>query len=168
MPTDASLEINRQLSKLLDHLQWADARVYDSLRAMPHPDARAMELYAHVLGAEHVWLSRMMVRASREAVWPSLSLERAVELAAENVAGLRALVAVKSAEQLQQRLPYTNSSGMEFESTIEDMLLQVVLHGCYHRGQVALLVRGAGGEPAPTDFIAFVRGAPAATRKLAR
>jgi len=168
MPTDASLDTGRQLSKLIDHLQWADARVYDSLRAMPHPDARALELYAHVLGAEHVWLARMMERASREAVWPSLSLERAVELAAENVAGLRALMAVKTAEQLQQRLPYTNSSGMEFESTIEDMLLQVVLHGCYHRGQVALLVRSAGEEPAPTDFIAFARGANAATRQPTR
>ena len=45
---------------------------------------------------------------------------------------------------------------------MEDMLLQVVLHGCYHRGQVALVVRGAGAEPSPTDYIAFVRGAPAA------
>jgi uncharacterized damage-inducible protein DinB len=168
MPIDALLVTDRQLSKLLDHLQWSDARALGSLRAMPHPDARALELYAHVLGTEHVWLSRMTERPAREAVWPSLSLEAAVALAAENVAGLRALIAGHSAEQLQQRIPYTNSAGVRFESTVEDMLLQVVLHGCYHRGQIALLVRGAGGEPAPTDYIAFVRGAPAATRQPTR
>lgn len=168
MPIDDSPGVDRQLSKLLDHLRWADLRVLDSLRAMPHPDARALELYAHVLGAEHVWLSRIMERAPRVAVWPSLTLEPAAVLAAENEAGLRALVATRSPEALQRRVAYTNSTGVSFESTLEDMLLQVVLHGCYHRGQIAMLVRGAGGEPAPTDYIAFIRGAPAATRQTAR
>jgi hypothetical protein len=38
----------------------------------------------------------------------------------------------------------------------------IALHGAYHRGQVALVVRGGGGEPASTDYIGFVRGVPAA------
>lgn len=162
MPTDAATRVGGQLGKLLDHLQWADARVLESLRAMPHPDQRALDLYAHVLGAEHVWLSRMLKRAPSEKVWPDLDLERAAALATENAAGLRALLHSCSADELQRKIAYTNSAGSAFESTMEDMLLQVALHGCYHRGQVALLVRGAGGEPWPTDYIAFVRGSPAA------
>src|SRR6185437_17167285 len=102
MPIDQSPRGDRQLSRLFDHLEWADARVLGSLRAMPHPDARALELYAHVLGAEEVWLSRMTERPAREAVWPSLSLEAMAALAAENVAGLRSIVAGRTAEQLQQ------------------------------------------------------------------
>jgi uncharacterized damage-inducible protein DinB len=152
----------RQFGKLLDHLEWADARVLESLRAMSHPDQRALDLYAHVVGAEHVWLSRILMQAPREKVWPDLTLERAAALAVENAAGLRALLESCSADELQRRVPYHNSAGVAFESTVEDMLLQVVLHGCYHRGQVALLVRDAGAEPLPTDYIAFVRGSPAA------
>ncbi|MFQ5740386.1 MAG: DinB family protein [Acidobacteriota bacterium] len=38
----------------------------------------------------------------------------------------------------------------------------------YHRGKVNLLLRQAGHAPAATDFIAFVRGAPAATEATAR
>ncbi|MEO6210313.1 MAG: DinB family protein [Gemmatimonadaceae bacterium] len=162
MPTDASVAPDRQLGKLLDHLEWADRRVLDSLRAMVHPDARALDLYAHILGAEHTWLSRILEREPREKIWPQLSLSAAAALAAENATALRALVAVNGGEQLQRRVAYTNSGGLPFESTVEDMLLQVVLHGCYHRGQVAMIVRGAGAEPAPTDYIAFVRGVPAA------
>lgn len=162
MPTDAPQAADRQLSKLVDHLEWADKRVLDSLRAMPHPDARALDLYAHVLGTEHTWLSRIHERAPREKVWPQLSLTAASALAAENAAALRALIATHTPEQLQRKVAYSNSAGLAFESTVEDMLLQVVLHGCYHRGQVAMIVRGAGAEPAPTDYIAFVRGAPAA------
>lgn len=162
MPTEASVAPDRQLEKLLDHLEWADRRVLDSLRAMMHPDARALDLYAHVLGAEHSWLSRILERAPREKIWPELTLGTAAALAAENAAALRALVPGNCGDQLQRLVAYTNSSGLPFESTVEDMLLQVVLHGCYHRGQIAMIVRGAGAEPAPTDYIAFVRGVPAA------
>ena len=154
--------VDRQLGKLLDHLVWADERVLDSLRAMTHPDQRALDIYAHVLGGEHTWLARILGRAPREKIWPDLTLERAAALAAENAAELRALLESRSADELQQKVAYINSAGAAFESTVEDMLLQIVLHGCYHRGQVAMLVRDAGGAPAPTDYIAFVRGAPAA------
>jgi len=163
MPIDSTAAINRQLGKLLDHLAWADGRVLDSLRAMPNLDQRALDLYAHVLGAEHVWLSRMSTRTPGEKVWPDLTLERAAVLAAENATGLRALLESCSADELQRKVAYRNSAGFDFESTVEDMLLQVILHGCYHRGQVALLLRDAGAEPSPTDYIAFVRGSPAAT-----
>jgi uncharacterized damage-inducible protein DinB len=155
-------EVDRQLGKLLDHLVWADERVLDSLRAMTHPDQQALDIYAHVLGGEHTWLTRILGRAPREKIWPDLTLERAAALAAENAAELRALLESRSADELQQKVAYINSAGVAFESTVEDMLLQIVLHGCYHRGQIAMLVRDAGGEPAPTDYIAFVRGAPAA------
>jgi len=162
MPTDGTTGIVYQLGKLIDHLGWADARVLESLRAMSHPDQRALDLYAHVLGAEHVWLSRMLKRPPREKIWPDITLERAASLAAENAAGLRGLLDSCPADELQRQVAYTNSAGLSFESTIEDMLLQVVLHGCYHRGQVALLLRDSGAEPAPTDYIAFIRGSASA------
>jgi uncharacterized damage-inducible protein DinB len=162
MPTDAPLTVDRQLNKLVEHLAWADQRVLESLRAMPHPDARALELYAHVLGTEHTWISRILERPARVKIWPELTIPEAAALSVENASALRMLLESLSAEQLQGKVVYTNSAGLTFESTVEDMLLQVVLHGCYHRGQVALLVRGAGGEPSPTDYIAFVRGVPAA------
>jgi uncharacterized damage-inducible protein DinB len=162
MPTDEVVTATRQLTKLLDHLEWADRRVLESLRAMSHPDQRAIDLYAHVLGAEHVWLSRLLQREAQEKVWPDITLERAASLAAENATGLRALLESLPPDELQRTVPYRNSAGVAFESSVEDMLLQVMLHGAYHRGQVAMIVRGAGAEPSPTDYIAFVRGAPAA------
>ena len=162
MPTEQPSSGDRQLGKLLEHLEWADKRVLDSLRAMTHPDQRALDLYAHVLGSEHNWLARILGEAPREKIWPELTLKRAEVLAAENAASLRSFLESLSADQLQRKVAYKNSAGLAFESTIEDMLLHVVLHGCYHRGQVAMVVRGAGGEPAPTDYIAWVRGVPSA------
>lgn len=151
-----------QLRKLIDHLKWADTAVLAALRAAPGSDDRALTLYAHVIGAEAVWLARIAGRPAGVAVWPTLSLEDAASLAARNAAELDALIMSVDEGDLAREIAYRNSAGQSFRSTLEDILLHVALHGAYHRGQVALVMRGADGEPAPTDYIAFVRGVPAA------
>ncbi len=40
---------------------------------------------------------------------------------------------------------------------VADVLTQLHGHSLYHRGQIASLVRAAGGEPAKTDFIFWSR-----------
>ena len=123
-----------------------------------------MELSAPVLGAEPVWLARIAGKPASVAVWPRLTLDGCARLAAENTAALRRLLREETPEFLAREVTYTNSAGRTYDSRIDDILLHVALHGAYHRGQVALIVRMAEGIPAPTDYIAFVRGDPAATR----
>jgi uncharacterized damage-inducible protein DinB len=54
---------------------------------------------------------------------------------------------------------YRTSRGEPFTTRLEDILAHVVLHGAHHRGQIALRVREAGGDPAGTDYITYVRRA---------
>ena len=150
------------IQKLIDHLKWADAAVLEALRTSPGSDSRAITLYAHVLGAEVVWLSRIAGRPSDVAVWPSLPFDELSKLAERTASEFDALVASLRPDDLDREIDYRNSAGQPLRSTIEDILLHVALHGSYHRGQVALLIRGSGGEPASTDYIGFIRGAPAA------
>jgi len=42
---------------------------------------------------------------------------------------------------------------------VEDILAQLFGHSWYHRGQIALLVRSIGAEPAATDFVYWTREA---------
>jgi len=152
------------LHRLFAHLAWADARALQSLREATHPQEQAHELLAHVLGAEHVWLARLEGRPATVAVWPSLSLDECEALARENQLAYARYLGGLDAGALQRTVHYRNSAGAEFDSRVEDILLHVALHGAYHRGQVAAAVRRGGDVPSPTDYIAFVRGAPAATR----
>ena len=154
------------IRRLLDHMAWADARILESLR-QPGIPQRALDLYAHVLGAEHRWLSRVEQRVPTVAVWPELTLDECERLAAENRRMFRAYVDGLTSAQLQHTIHYVNSAGQEFDGLVEDILLHVAMHGSYHRGQVTLLVRDAGARPEPTDYIGFVRGVPAATRASA-
>lgn len=153
------------LRRLVDHMRWADERVLRSIEAATIPPGRALEIYAHILAAEHVWLARLRRREPSVPVWPSLSLEECASLATANAQGYVDLLAELDPEDLSTVVSYRNSAGQAFESTVIDMLLQVLTHGSYHRGQVSLLLRQAGAEPNPTDYIAFVRGLPAAVRR---
>ncbi len=152
------------LARLIGHLEWADRLVLAALRAADPVLPMWRELYAHVLGAEHVWLARVTGATPRVAVWPQLDLDACGSLAAENAAGLRRLAASLSDGGAARRVRYTNSAGAGFENSVEDILLHLALHGSYHRGQIAAAMRQGGAEPAPTDYIAFIRGAAAATR----
>jgi uncharacterized damage-inducible protein DinB len=154
------------LRRLMDHMAWADRRLGDAFAAVP-PGAnveKLLEVYAHVLGAEEVWLSRLEGRPARAAVWPQLGLEDCAKLARDLREGYATFLARLSPTDLARPIAYKSSAGVAFVSTIEDILLHVALHGSYHRGQIAARMREQGLEPAASDYIAFVRGAPAATR----
>lgn len=157
--------IKDYFTRLYEHLKWADTRVLASLRAAQSPRKRDLELYSHILGAEHVWLSRINGTTPRVAVWPVLSLDECEGLSKENVSAFNPLVSRLTPELLRKPITYRNSAGDQFTSTIEDILTHVAMHGAYHRGQIAASLRGGGDAPSPTDYIAFIRGAPAATRQ---
>jgi uncharacterized damage-inducible protein DinB len=150
---------------LFKHVEWADARVLESLRSAQNPQRRSLELYSHILGSEHVWLSRINGTTPRVDVWPVLKLDECERLGKENIGAFNGLVSLLTPDLLKKPITYRNSAGDQFTSTIEDILTHVAMHGSYHRGQIAASLRAGGDTPSPTDYIAFVRGAPAATRR---
>ena len=54
-------------------------------------------------------------------------------------------------------VPHEDSRGNGYEMPAWQIVMHVVNHGSYHRGQVTLLMRKAGLIPPPTDLIAFYR-----------
>lgn len=153
-----------QLRRLWDHAAWADAVVWAALEAVPAgPPAGVLREYAHVLGAEEVWLARLEQRPARTAVWPDLPLADLRDLAQSMREGYTRYLAGLANADLERGLQYTNTAGRHFTTPIGDILLHVMLHGQYHRGKVNLLLRTSDLAPAPVDYITFVRGVPAAT-----
>lgn len=150
------------LYQLVEHARWADRLVLESLRRASALPTRALDTFAHVIAAEHVWLSRLEGRPAEIAVWPSLDLDGCGVLMNATHAAMIEYVHGLDEAALERQVHYSNTAGAEFDSRIGDIMMHVLLHCAYHRGQVALLLRTAGAEPEPTDFIAFCRGAPAA------
>jgi uncharacterized damage-inducible protein DinB len=157
--------MDASLRQLFEHLRWADERVQESLTEAVNPPSHTLDLFAHVVAAEHVWLSRMRGEKPEVAVWPKLSLSQCLELGTRNADEFLALVESLDEIGLDSGVTYKNSAGLEFTSSFRDILLHVALHGAYHRGQIAAAIRAGGDTPAPTDYIAFVRGTHAAGRR---
>jgi len=153
------------LSRLMAHMAWADQLVLGSLERSPEPNPDSLELLAHILAAEHVWISRLLRRPPEFPTWPALSKAECARLAERNGRELSDYLGTRTERDLDEEVTYVNSAGKQFTSRADDILLQIFLHGTYHRGQIARALRIAGQEPIPTDYIAFIRGAPAATRQ---
>ena len=150
--------------RVFAHLEWADRRTLDALRLAPAPPPRALEIYAHILGAEHNWLARLEKRPPSAAIWPAPTVDDCERLMRDTHAAWESYLASCTEGELGRMVHYANSAGTEFDSRVEDILLHVCLHGSNHRGQVNALLRAAGADPQAGDYIAYVRGAPAATR----
>jgi len=58
---------------------------------------------------------------------------------------------------LQRSVSYRNSAGRDFRNTVEEIVTHVTMHGSYHRGQIARIIRASGGDPPYTDYIQFMR-----------
>ncbi|HMR56073.1 MAG TPA: DinB family protein, partial [Cyclobacteriaceae bacterium] len=54
-------------------------------------------------------------------------------------------------------LKYKNYVGDYYETNVEQIMIHLVNHGSYHRGQVAMLLRQKGYEPVNTDYITYDR-----------
>lgn len=137
----------------------ANKQLIDALNKCATPPARALELMAHILQAHRVWLNRIQTPGAPSAnPWQPLP---ANEFTATNDALLQ-----QTLEALQQHdatlvLTYLNTRGEQWTDSISDICTQLLTHGSYHRGQIALLLRQAGIDPPNTDYIAYIRSAPA-------
>lgn len=141
---------------LFEHVEWANERAIEAVRQGEDP--RALELLAHSLASEVVWYARIETGQSAHLkIWPTLSIDECADLARESARGYRKLVDGLTPDDLERSVTYRNSKGTEFRTRLGDILLHVVLHASYHRGQIAFRLRESGGEPVNTDYITWAR-----------
>jgi uncharacterized damage-inducible protein DinB len=138
-------------------MAWANRETLATLETLPEPPAEALRILGHALAAERLWLSRLRQEESAPSVWPQVDLKGCQSLAEQNAAGFSAFVGGLDDAALSATSRYQNLKGEPCESSVIDILTHVVIHGAYHRGQIAKTL-GAIGKQAPgTDFIAFAR-----------
>lgn len=145
-------------SELFSYDAAQNQRLLSHLKEMPDLDERTQQVLGHILVAKKVWIMRLRGQdTSGIDLWPRLSWDEAQDLAEENEKAFADFLSGLGDEELQREAIYTNSKGTEFHTPIRDILMHVLIHGGYHRGQAAKAVREQGGEPINTDYITHVR-----------
>jgi uncharacterized damage-inducible protein DinB len=112
---------------------------------------------AHIVGAERLWLRRMGHNSLVMPVWPQLTIDHIESELRSLAIDWRDLTAALDDPGLARLVDYANSQGESFRNAVADILVHVVNHGAYHRGQIATLLVQGGELPAYTDFIEAAR-----------
>ena len=145
------------IERMLRAMSWADERTLEALIERPQAQDEALPLLAHLLAAEHIWLARLRNQEATHPVWPQLDVTECKSLADDNVAGYATYVGALGESALDVAIRYRNTKGEEFVNSAIDILTHVVIHGAYHRGQIAKVLGRSGVPAVNTDFITFAR-----------
>jgi uncharacterized damage-inducible protein DinB len=137
-----------------DH--WANRECLRAMRACNPLPVTALGRLAHIVSAEKLWLERLRQQKQTMPVWPTSTIEECETLADEMGIAWRDYL-TKLGPELDRTIEYRNTKGEAWSNRVEDVLMHVIMHSAYHRGQIALEMRTAGATPAYTDFIHAVR-----------
>ena len=144
------------LKQLFGYDGWANREIIQSFEAAENLTAKPLKLLGHIVAAEVLWYERIQGQKQSMPVWPELTLEQ-YKAEAEHMAWLWREYLQQGDAVLTKAVSYKNSQGQSWNSSVQDILLHVITHSSYHRGQIAAEMRAAGYTPAYTDFIHAVR-----------
>ena len=168
-----------RLRRIAEYERWANQKSLESIKSAESgllsqasrigaaPDdvynryARALAVMGHILWARRRWLWRLGESEPPPEVmpvkeWPVARLtEESDDL---DRLWTKFLTGLKDAD-IDTELKYRGGDGADYADTIGQICDHVFNHSTYHRGQVAMLVKQCGGEPAETDYIHYVHEA---------
>src|SRR5687768_11046187 len=146
------------LARLLEYDHWANGEALSSVERAGTASPKPLQLMNHVLATEAGWLRRMGHRTDFDGFWPGDTLAELRTAWRDRLpAWWESFLADPALGDPARVVTYTNSKGETWKSAVEDIVLHVVIHSAYHRGQIAAQVRAVDGEPAFTDFIHATR-----------
>lgn len=142
--------------KLYRYNDWASKKVLACLKNQQVADERILTLMGHVLAAQFIWLNRIVgLPKSPYKLWHAYSLDELSAMGEE--VGKKWLDFIENTDGFNRELTYTNYVGDPYVNNVEHIMMHLVNHSTYHRGQIALLLRQHGLEPVNTDFITYDR-----------
>ena len=157
------------LNTWLDYHYWARDLVLDAAATLtPEQFTRPLEssfksvrdTLAHTFGAEWLWYNRWTGNLSatmpKYESWPDVTSIKRAWL--DHEVRVRTFVTDGGEAGVTRVYNYKSLAGQPTSSQFWEMLVHVVNHGSYHRGQLTTLLRQLGAAPPKQmDMIAFFR-----------
>jgi uncharacterized damage-inducible protein DinB len=152
------------LTELFDFNYWARDRQLQTcaaltqeqlLRPLGNSFPSLHDTLTHLLAVEWVWLERWRGRAPRTLMaptdFPTLAAlsERWQTVEHE----MREYVAALTGDALESPMTIVSTRGQEWTYPLGHMILHLLHHQTYHRGQVTALLRQLDVQPPKVDFL---------------
>jgi uncharacterized damage-inducible protein DinB len=149
--------------ELLLYMLWADRHMLAAVRPVqPEHLTRdagvsfgsLLGTMVHMLGSQRVWLSRLSGNPldRRPALDDYPDLSSWIHGWEETASGIEAFLAGLTDPQLAAPLTWTSFSGETYTQPLWQLVIHLVNHTTYHRGQVVSLLRQMGYGAPSTDL----------------
>ncbi len=148
-----------QFRKNYEYDYWANDKFLKALEGMPEPPEKAVKLLGHIFFALDVWLARLKKEENLSRFTdpnPTYALGDCREKLEELHSSWKEYLGGLGTGDLKGKITYANTQGKRFEQTVQNVLVHVVNHNHYHRGQMAALVAQGGGKRPNTDYHGYV------------
>lgn len=142
------------LKTLLDYNDFSNRRYIEVLTSAEGDLEREIYLFSHILNGQHLWNARINDTEYKYTVWQEHDKSDFLKIHEQNQEETKKII---EEDDMDRAISYSNTAGTSFSNIVGDMLLQVLNHGTYHRGQIAQLLRAKNIDPPGTDFITFKR-----------
>lgn len=142
--------------RLYQYNAWANKRVLNALVRQKVESEKTLSIMGHIVAAQFLWLHRIKGLPPADVkLWGEYTLPQLVQMA-EDVGHLW-LDFIEGTDDFNRQLTYLNYTGDPYTNNVEMIMIHLVNHSTYHRGQIALLLRQEKLEPINTDFITYDR-----------
>jgi len=150
--------MNDYFLNLFNYDKFANDVILNCIFEAGEPE-KPVQLMAHLLAAQQVWLKRCKGLSTVGAVlWPDWKADTFEKLINDNHKGWVEYVSSLQPQDFDKIIAYKNTKGEDFENELADILAHVINHGTHHRAQAGQQLKLAGLENLPlTDYILYVR-----------
>ena len=145
------------LIRLFEYECWANTRILKAIKQAPSTEEALVGRFVHILASQRIWYARIRNQPVNMDALNALPLSEAMELFARNAKDWDDFLQSVEPTLLSEKITYTNSSGQTYQSSIQDIVVHMVNHGSYHRGQIVSSLKGKIPSLPITDYIAFCR-----------
>ena len=150
------MDLREYFLKIYRYNLWANLKIMKCLEQQEVNDEKVLSIFGHLVSAQFIWLNRFRdLPKSPYQLWGKYNLEE-LRFMVEEAARLWTQF-IEEESSYDRVMKYNNYVGDYYENRISDIMIHLVNHGSYHRGQVALLLRQKGFEPVNTDMITWER-----------
>lgn len=118
-----------------------------------HLNDRMVPMFSHIVNAHQIWNARIRGKKTL-GVHDVHNLEKCMALDTGNY---KDTMQVLDRFEMPHGVAYSNSKGMEFHNTVQEILFHIANHTTHHRAQIISDLRQQGIAPVATDYIFYKR-----------
>ena len=118
---------------------------------------KPVQLMAHLLAAQEVWLTRCKGEPFTGVLWPDWKADTFVKTIKENSNGWIDFLNSLTPADFDKLIVYKNTKGEGFKSDLSDILAHAINHGTHHRAQIGQYLKSGGADLPFTDYIFYIR-----------